>query len=326
MIPSLTQELREVIDFDEITKVETIQQLWSGYGTLIRLYLSGSTEKSIIVKRISPPEKANHPRGWDSDVGHQRKLRSYEVETNWYTDFNGRTTDQCRTPNLIGFKKFPSHSILILEDLNQSGFTLRKNKLTTAEIKRCLAWLAAFHALFMKAQPSGLWDIGTYWQLETRQHELNAMADGQLKDNANAIHQKLLKCQYQTLVHGDAKYANFCFAHDGSVAAVDFQYVGRGCGMKDVAYLLSCIEGGITSVEMEEAFLSHYFSTLRTHLESQNSLVDFKALEYEWRSLYPFAWADFERFLAGWAPGHWKSNRYSKQQVKKVLDELKNET
>ena len=57
---------------------------------------------------------------------------------------------------------------------------------------------------------------------------------------APELDRRLRAARFQTLVHGDAKPANFCFdARRGAVAAVDFQYVGGGCGMKDVAYLLS---------------------------------------------------------------------------------------
>jgi thiamine kinase-like enzyme len=63
-----------------------------------------------------------------------------------------------------------------------------------------------------------------------------------LKEAAPVIDEKLNTCAYKTFVHGDAKLANFCFAPDGQVAGVDFQYVGGGCGMKDVAYFIgSCL-------------------------------------------------------------------------------------
>ena len=39
--------------------------------------------------------------------------------------------------------------------------------------------------------------------------------------------------------------------------------------------------------------------------------------------MYKYAWADFNRFLKGWSPGHWKMNDYVEEITKEVLDELK---
>ena len=49
------------------------------------------------------------------------------------------------------------------------------------------------------------------------------MPEGALKQNAVAIATTLSDANYQTLVHGDAKVANFCFNENFSgCAAVDF--------------------------------------------------------------------------------------------------------
>lgn len=319
MNQALQSQLPKLIDFDKIIKVETIQSLWSGYGSLVRVFLSGYKQPSVIVKHINPPVLAKHPRGWNSNAGHQRKLKSYEVETTWYQTYNKRTNDDCRTARLLAFKQMNGGSLLVLEDLSAAGFPIRKSHLTVREIKNCLGWLAAFHAQFMHEKPSDLWPVGTYWHLNTRQHEYEAMPASVIKSKASEIDAALNLCSYQTLVHGDAKYANFCFSETGEVAAVDFQYVGGGCGMKDVAYLLSCIEGGIASQEIEAEFLNHYFGILKEKLAISDPSIVFEKLESEWRMLFPIAWADFERFLQGWAPGHWKISDYSQQMVNKAL-------
>lgn len=323
LISDLETQLHQLIDFEQIISHEKIQSLWSGYGSLMRLFLSGYEQPSVIVKLINPPLNANHPRGWNSDAGHQRKLKSYEVEAAWYKQYNDRTTDDCRTATLLAFGTFDLGSLLVLEDLSAAGFPLRKTILDDQELKECLRWLASFHAEFMQEKPSDLWPIGTYWHLGTRQLEFEAMPSGDLKSNALKIDRLLNLCTYQTLVHGDAKYANFCFSNTGRAAAVDFQYVGGGCGMKDVAYLLSCIEGGVASQQKESSYLNHYFSILKEKLKTRNSTIEFEKLEAEWRKLYPIAWADFERFLQGWAPDHWKISSYSDSLVNKALKLLK---
>ena len=144
-----------------------------------------------------------------------------------------------RIPFCLAAKNESSEVLMVLEDLDALGFEGRRSFVNHREWQACVRWLAAFHAENLNASTSGLWETGTYWHLETRPDELERMDDPSLKNAASSIDQKLKDSRFQTLVHGDAKLANFCFSLDGSkVAAVDFQYVGGGCGMKDLAYFV----------------------------------------------------------------------------------------
>ena len=148
--------------------------------------------------------------------------------------------------------------------------------------------------------------------------------DPELYAAATRIDAQLNASPYQTLVHGDAKLANFCFSADGaSVAAVDFQYVGGGCGMKDVAYFIgSCLQE--TDCERYEAdLLDWYFAALAQALDKLDRNINLDALEADWRGLYRVAWADFHRFLKGWSPGHWKIHDYSERVARQVVADLK---
>lgn len=235
---------------------------------------------------------------------------------------------------LAAFEKHESSGwLLVLEDLDGAGFNLRsasQKRILESNLFSCLRWLANFHATFMGCEPAGLWPIGTYWHLATREEEWQAMEDGDLKRLSSKIDQRLNAAKFQTLVHGDAKLANFCFGRSESnspgdeavVAAVDFQYVGGGCGMKDVAYLVSSCLDGSESKAQQNILLDFYFKELENSLAVRHPEIDFSRLETEWRELYDFAWADFCRFLAGWSPGHWKLNEYNDQITESVLEKL----
>jgi len=146
------------------------------------------------------------------------------------------------------------------------------------------------------------------------------MKEGALKQAAVKIDQILNNCQYQTLVHGDAKVANFCFSSNlKKVAAVDFQYIGGGCGMKDVVYFLgSCLDEQECELWQEE-LLDHYFNELKIGIDKSNKKISWQALETEWRKMYPVAWTDFYRFLLGWMPTHYKINSYTERLAEDVI-------
>ncbi|MEM7143575.1 MAG: phosphotransferase [Verrucomicrobiota bacterium] len=297
-----------------------LQELWSGYGKILRVRLEGSEQATVVVKHVRFPDGGSHPRGWDTDLSHERKVRSYEVETNWYRDWSGRCGEACRVPRFFAGEREGDELLLVLEDLDGAGYAGRRAVVEWEEMECCLRWLASFHATFLGDVPEGLWEVGTYWHLATRPEELEVLADEALKAAAEAIDERLSSVRYRTLVHGDAKLANFCFSGKGdAVTAVDFQYVGGGCGMKDVAYFVgSCLdESGCA--ERETAVLECYFSALVGELARMRPEVDGEAVVAEWRDLYRVAWADFHRFLKGWSPGHWKVNGYSERVVREVV-------
>jgi len=306
-------------------EVEVIQSLWSGYGKILRYALQGSEMKSVVLKHVQLPEQGQHPRGWNTDLSHQRKIRSYQIEVAWYDQWSQYCDEACRVPKCLAFESQGEELLILLEDLNETGFPERRTDVNEDEMKACLSWLANFHATFMGKQPKDLWKLGTYWHLDTRPDELKALKDYPLKKAAVRIDQILQESPFQTFVHGDAKLANFCFSQDGKrVAAVDFQYVGGGCGMKDVAYLIGSCLNEAECERQEAKLLDFYFQALKQALEKQQKTVNAEALEQNWRALYPVAWTDFHRFLKGWSPGHWKINGYSERLAAEVLRQLNN--
>lgn len=311
----LINHLLEIDGIDIVISAEEIQSLWSGYGSLMRVYTEGEVER-VILKYINLGNVENHPRGWNNDIGHQRKLKSYQVEAYWYTKYSHLS--QPRLPKYLYTASLSKNEqILVLEDLDRVGFNERRSSLSDKEFFNCIEWLAQFHAGFLNHLTDGLWDIGTYWHLDTRPDELARLEDQTLQTAAHEIDQLLNNCQYKTIVHGDAKVANFCFSEEGAVAGVDFQYVGGGCGMKDLVYFVgSCLPESECEMREEEV-KAFYFDALAKAMGKRDI-----ALENEWKPMYRIAWADFHRFLKGWSPDHWKLNDYSERVTREVVNSI----
>jgi hypothetical protein len=313
-----------------VVKMASIQTLWSGYGEIAR-YFVPSIDNSVIVKIVTPQLQSNHPRGWDSMRSHQRKLDSYVNESIFYKQYSQHTDSLCRTPLCYFSFTGTSYaiaenqqntvtSLLIMEDLDQAGFINRYDEASLNTVKLGIRWLAYFHAKFLNQALNNVWPIGTYWHLATRPDEFAKMPESEIKSKAHVIDNALNNARFQTLLHGDAKLANFCFSANGmDLAAVDFQYVGRGAGIKDVMYFLgSCLNESELTLYADR-LLEEYFSILKLAVEHYHVDTDFAALEAEWRKLLPFVWADFERFLIGWATEHNKLNGFMKEQTNIAL-------
>lgn len=294
---------------------EVVQPLWSNYGEISRWF---SASKSIITKYIHPPSKQNHPKGWDGNVGHARKIKSYKIEEHFYKEYSSLLIPGCIIPKYYGGAQYEGAKVYLLSDLLVDHFK-PLNEVKDDLIFGCITWLAAFHASFFMEKPKGLWTNGAYWHLDTRREELEKMPNGDLKTNAVIIASKLEYARFKTIIHGDAKWANF-LSNGKDIAGVDFQYVGGGVGIQDVVYFMtSCLDDS-DLLKYEEKILNVYFQSLSEYLSVFS--LDFDALETEWRSLYSFAWADFNRFLQGWSPGHWKCNSYMEKQTSLALSKI----
>ncbi|MEM0912065.1 MAG: phosphotransferase [Pseudomonadota bacterium] len=340
--PSADSIIRTHFPHHKIKTADRVQSLWSNYGEIVRYHLgnqdtsqlqnNNNSRQTVILKWVELPDELsvhNHPRGWSSQVSNQRKISSYINEQRFYSTHSINMPDHCYVPKYIASDCFPLPAApqimwLLMEDLDALGFDQRFTVATLDQAKRCIDWLANYHAHFLPIETKTLWRTGTYWHLDTRQDEYNAMSEGSVKIHARAIDQKLANAHFKTLVHGDAKVANFCFdTRNNRVAAVDFQYTGRGVGVRDLVYFLGSCFFGRDLVENESVLKEYYFNQLRNALTASSCAIDADLVIAEWRDLYPFCWADFERFLLGWAPTHNKLSGFSKKMTDIAINQLK---
>ncbi|HSC86828.1 MAG TPA: aminoglycoside phosphotransferase family protein [Polyangiaceae bacterium] len=301
--------VRGLTSATSITAERTIQALWGGYGRLVRFELAGGSHASLVVKIVRPPAV---PHARDEAVGHARKLRSYEVEEAFYSRFSASCPAECRVPRAVGARHHEGARWLALEDLGAVGAR-------GAQAELVLGWLAWFHARFLGAAPSGLWARGSYWHLGTRRAELLRTRDPRIVRAAPDWDRRLASVRHGTWIHGDAKLDNFCLAPDGRIAAVDFQYVGPGPGVVDVAYFLSSALSDSACATEAPRLLDAYFGRLRGALTQLGRPELANPVEAEWRELYPVAWADLFRFYSGWAPSLAESETYARAFAERLL-------
>ena len=324
---SLSQYLSwlNTVSGTQYTDASLIQSLWSGYGACFRA-VNKDTGKPVVVKCIRPANSTAHPRGWQSNHSHQRKLRSFEVEHYFYQELAPLTDSACKVPDYLGGSAEGDKRLIIMEDLSACGFPLTTHSLTLSQAKCVLRWLGEFHGRFMHCSDGKVWKEGTYWHLGTRQNEWAAMPDSPLKSAAVQIDVALKNARFSTLLHGDAKVANFCFDEQFvDCAAVDFQYCGHGAGIKDVVYFMGSALSDEDQRNGKETCLRHYFSALKGSIAKHCPQTDAEAAEAEWRGLYDLANADFHRFLAGWSPEHVKINCALQDSTDNALADYKTE-
>jgi hypothetical protein len=129
--------------------------------------------------------------------------------------------------------------------------------------------------------------------------------------------------EYQTLIHGDVKSENLFASRDGNeVAFYDFQYVGLGLGVCDLAKLFTCsvplselvteghLDRELRMQDQEERLLHRYWTKLR---EVSGKEYDWGVFVRHWET----ALVDWLRFQASW--GFWGNTEWLEARVRSIL-------
>ncbi|RMY20132.1 hypothetical protein D0867_04216 [Hortaea werneckii] len=133
---------------------------------------------------------------------------------------------------------------------------------------------------------------------------------------------------YETLIHGDVKSENLFANTEGSaVAFFDFQYVGMGLAVCDLAKLFTCsvpmhmlttesLSGDVAlaMTDGERGLLQRY----------QRTISSVSGKEYPWRELeihWSTALVDWLRFQASW--GFWGNTTWLEARVRHILGDRK---
>ncbi|WP_033104233.1 oxidoreductase family protein [Pseudoalteromonas sp. ND6B] len=299
--------------FERIAIGETLTSLWSGCGQIVKCQLD---EQACVIKAIKVPDHINHSKIKQSAFALNRKRDSYHVEYTFYQQFSHALPKQAAAIECIKAINKGDEFALVFKDFSKQGYT----QATTENIKAILKWLAQFHAFHLNATFDGLWEQGSYWHLDTRPDEFNNLPKkSDIKQAATQLNNALKQCDYQTLIHGDAKLANFAANSQGHIRGYDFQYVGAGVGVVDVMYFMtSCLDDSELH-KHAQTYLDYYFSKFKKALSHYQPAVNADDVIAQWAHLWPVAWADFYRFLLGWSPEHKKINGYMQAQVNNWL-------
>ncbi|TMP39467.1 phosphotransferase [Pseudoalteromonas rubra] len=295
--------------------------LWSGCGHIYKFSYQGDM---LVAKVASVPAQLDHRHITQSEHSLNRKHRSYEKELMFYRDTAHSYAIECALPEAKAFANRDEAFVFVFTDFETQGYR-NVSKAEPTHVTQMVAWLARFHAIgLVSSCAPKVYGRGNYWHLGTRPDEYERMMPGLLKSSANQIDQRLRDCPYQTLIHGDAKLANFAFSRNQALG-YDFQHIGQGIGVADVMLLLTSLYCGRDLELHAEHYLNLYFEHLSEALAPSWPLELFNDLEKSWRKLWTFVWADFHRFLLGWKPDHEKLTSYMLLQTELCLAQLREE-
>ena len=129
--------------------------------------------------------------------------------------------------------------------------------------------------------------------------------------------------RYQTLIHGDVKSENlFTNTPGDQVAFYDFQYVGLGLGVCDLAKFFTCsvpLAMLLPSEDVPDVLAMHESETVLLRKYWSN-LKNVGGREYDWELFvrhWETALVDWLRFQASW--GFWGNTEWLEARVRSIL-------
>ncbi|KAK5994144.1 hypothetical protein PT974_07584 [Cladobotryum mycophilum] len=190
-----------------------------------------------------------------------------------------------------------------------------------------------------------LWLNGGYTYLATRRNEYGDLAGDKASEWSDAFCHPIAGSEsiaemvarfltptgrpFETYIHGDVKSENlFSTGAGDKVAFYDFQYVGMGLGVCDLAKLFTCavplnmltgsrrVPEELSMEDGEKKLLEYYLSTLMSHRPEGTTF------EYEWDIFvrhWETALVDWCRFQASW--GFWGNTNWLQARVRSILSD-----
>ena len=122
---ALEDKLRRALGAERVVLGRKLQTLWDGYGEIRRaalegLPLAGGMPESAVVKLVQPRSASGKtPAELRS---HRRKLRSYDVEQQFYRRFASRCGAGCRVARPLHLERSGDGWLFVLEDLHWSDY------------------------------------------------------------------------------------------------------------------------------------------------------------------------------------------------------------
>jgi thiamine kinase-like enzyme len=276
-------------------KTEKIVSLWAGLGSIYRAFVNNQT---YIIKYVQIP--------LENTVSNKRRIASYYNESYFYSKYS-ENVDIAR---YYAHEKNERNTILIIQDLSINYREL--SSLNQIQFIKAIQYLAKFHAYFYNCKDINVSENGSYWYLNTRKSEWKNIPKKhpKLKDCAELIDSKTKDVDHETLIHGDSKSENFMWSRDDVPICVDFQYVGKGLGAKDLVYLICS-----STDEFKEEYLSIYFDFFLKYAvefdKTHDYTFDLFSSHFDWCTL------DYLRFMAGW--GFWGNYKWCFDRTKNML-------